>query len=817
MTRGEATLNGTVNSNGLAATYHFEYTPKATYEADGFAGALSSPESEPLPAPAAPHLVSARIDGLQAGVEYVYRVVAHNALGTTDGEPGEFRAQVGPSPPVTDCPNQALRTGAGARLPDCRAYELVSPAEKYGSLVEPYAQNLQAAPDGSGVTWFTGQSATGIPSPQGAHQSFAFYLSTRSGESWTSQRLLAPQEFGELSAFVGLTRDARFALIETAAEKVRNGAGEVRLSEPALYLLDSASQALTTVVPPRVGEEELPRAFALDGASADDSLIFFESHLQLTSNAAPGKNNLYAWNRESEALSLVGVLPGPKGEAPAGGSFGGAYSWWGGEARLGKGGAEEAHYVEATNAISESGDSVYFTAGETGQVYRRLGLTGSKPTTVRVSVANVGVSDSHGQKPAAFQEATPDGSRAFFLSSGGLTQNSNTGPADEGSDLYRYDAGSKTPLVDVSPLPGDAGARVRGLLGAAADGRSGFFVAEGVLATGGVDGHSNVYHFREEEGGTFAYTFVADLGFTAGTPAERNWSPTADLAKTARVSKDGGTVLFMSHRTLTGLPEAACIAGGICMQIYRYSVGEGLLACLSCNPTGEGAPRFGAELSTESEAPLVPDNHIRKPGNVIAGVLPANLSSSGSRVFFQSSEGLLPEDVNGTEPGNNCSTPLVCSDVYEWEAVGTGSCTTPNHAGGCLYLLSTGESERSSYFVNASADGSSAFIITSSALVPADQDELTDVYSARVDGGLAAQHALPVEPCRSAEGCRGPSSTTSPAASVGTSTFQGPPNVSPKACRKGFVRKHGKCVKKVRKGHKKKHRSTGKKRSGGAK
>ncbi len=38
-------------------------------------------------------------------------------------------------------------------------------------------------------------------------------------------------------------------------------------------------------------------------------------------------------------------------------------------------------------------------------------------------------------------------------------------------------------------------------------------------------------------------------------------------------------------------------------------------------------------------------------------------------------------------------------------------------------LLSTGESGESSYFVNASADGTSVFMITSSQLVPADEDD----------------------------------------------------------------------------------------------
>jgi hypothetical protein len=214
-----------------------------------------------------------------------------------------------------------------------------------------------------------------------------------------------------------------------------------------------------------------------------------------------------------------------------------------------------------------------------------------------------------------------------------------------------------------------------------------------------------------------------------------------------------------------------------------------------------------------------------------------NLSADGTRVFFQTPDPLVAADTNGQAlcpafgggPGGR-GGPARCQDVYEWEAVGSGSCKTAEANGGCLYLLSTGQSDRPSYFIGASKDGSSAFITTASQLVPSDRDLADDAYDVRIGGGLASQQVLPTVPCGSSEACRGTGSTAVPGTSAGTATFHGPGNVKAKQCKKGFVRKHGKCVKKHKhrknkhhkkkhhkKKHHKKHRTTSGKHSGGAK
>ncbi len=101
-------------------------------------------------------------------------------------------------------------------------------------------------------------------------------------------------------------------------------------------------------------------------------------------------------------------------------------------------------------------------------------------------------------------------------------------------------------------------------------------------STGGVEGQSNLYHFEESQGGGFAYKLVATLSPALSGGYERDWSPTANELKTARVSKDGGTVLFMSGRPLAGAPAGSCIIpgtlyGGLSILDDRRVVGLSLV------------------------------------------------------------------------------------------------------------------------------------------------------------------------------------------------------------------------------------------------
>src|SRR6202042_1238487 len=91
---------------------------------------------------------------------------------------------------------------------------------------------------------------------------------------------------------------------------------------------------------------------------------------------------------------------------------------------------------------------------------------------------------------------------------------------------------------------------------------------------------------------------------------------------------------------------------------------------------------------------------------------PHYLSDSG-RLFFDSNDALVPQDVDGTQ------------DVYQYEPTGVGDCQSMSatfnaDSEGCVGLISAGTSAEESVFLDASESGGDVFFMTFSRLAPQD-------------------------------------------------------------------------------------------------
>jgi hypothetical protein len=439
----QARLEGKVNPNGEASTYRFEYISQAAFEANGESFSGPQPASKAPASPVAigsgvsPVAVGVKVTGLSPSTHYRFRIVATNAVGTAEGErdssdeeiPHSFATYAPPQVFSGQCPgNEALRSGPSAELPDCRAYEQASPVNKNGGGIMGKAPITRASEAGDAISF---ESPAGVPGGEGA-QEFPSYVGLRSSSAWSTKGLLPNALSGQSADWLGWTPDFSEAFDEVA----KFGVGT------ALIARSPASGAEQAIVP---YTEDIEYAYL--GSSEDRSTVLLEARdttntdLKLTPDAAPGKPNVYAWDREEPGtVRLAGLLP--DGTTPSQGTGAGASA-------LEYVGASALEYVRDTHRVAADG-SVFFTDLEMGKLYQRLNPAAEETTdfdpdgncepdpalacTIEVSASrkeNGGGLDGHdaaGSRPATFMAASADGSSALFLSSEKLTDDATTGP-----------------------------------------------------------------------------------------------------------------------------------------------------------------------------------------------------------------------------------------------------------------------------------------------------------------------------------------------------------------------------------------------------
>ena len=779
LTESSVDLNAQINPMGFDTTYHFEWGTSTSYgnsvpvpDADIGSGSSDVP-------------VTQHVSGLSANTTYHWRVVATNSIGTTFGQDHTFIFQTA-APSGVGCSNEALRVEQVSMfLPDCRAYEQVSPVGKNESDVKNAFEGetrQQASVDGERVFYESNGAFPGSPEGITVNQ----YLASRGASGWSTRPVDLPltaihaPSGAYIEYSLPFSPDLSTGVIRTEQALVAGAPGPEIWNLYVGHLLTGSYELVTDVNPPNetgANSEVVPL-----GASTDFSHVIFSANDALTPEA-PWPNsfgsNLYEW--VGGQLHLVGLIP-TSGTSCTGAECTPAD---GEEA----GGRNYATYDLVEHSISADGSRIVFSTGRDESekhIYDRLNAT----TTVDVSASQR--TPSAGNASAHYQDASVDGSHVLFTSAGALTNDAVPG---SGENLYDYDVETG----HLADLTSANDARVGVLAGVSEDASHVYFVAEGVLAANSnshgdtaVAGQPNLYLWNGGQTTFIATTFITE---------ELQSQPT-------RVTPDGAHLAFDSRASLTGYDNNASngtncgttpgVGGGspeplLCPETYLYDAAANRLICASCNPSG-ARPIGPSELHWLG-SPLY---------------RPRNLSADGSRVFFTSRDALLPGDTNGL------------SDVYEWEAVGSGSCQSSTADGGCLYLISSGSGASNSYFADASASGNDAFFETGDSLVGQDEDNLNDLYDARVGGGFASQGTRVVPPaCTSLEGCRSPLSEPPAQLSVASAELHGSGNLvtppeAPEKKPEAPEKKHAKKRHKKRhKKHHKKHRAANNHRRAG--
>jgi hypothetical protein len=594
-----------------------------------------------------------------------------------------------PSAASEDCPNAGYRIGPSSNLPDCRAYEQVSPANKSGGAVKFDLLNqslggyTQISPSGDRAL-FVSYSAFADASGSLENQ----YQSERSGQgSWTTVSV-AP----EPTRFQGIPSAA-------AAEDASDELTTTITNTPGTYdpldadgspgpfapraLVGGQVDVYTTNLNGEVewasrGNEDLPDAEETPavylGRSSDAGHVVFSiAELGLVPPAVgPAQvagENIY--DRHGGHTYLVGVDSAGRLTSPCGAG-------------------QEGTPQGVIPSVSSTGNVAFVSPDPLGggdpscseprQVYLRI----DDERTVDVSASQLTVPEPGPPASAHYRGISPNGEHVFFTSEDRLTDE-----APAGGGLYEFDVPT-------------------GELQLRAAGVNFEFGSSWIL-----QGHR--YSLITEDGSRLY--LVSHLKLTSDAPEAGGlylldhqhleyvlpFNEGGNPAALPQMSADGTTLAFLSTQDLTSYES-----GGQ-SEVYLYHAGTGEVDCASCSPSG-AAPSGPASFSSSPTARY-----------------PANLSTDGTRVFFESPDRLTTGDSNSN------------IDVYEYE----------NHH---VALISSGHGSQAERFAGASADGSDVLFSSNEALVDADTDGgATDLYDARVGGGTPS--AQPSALC-SGESCQ---------------------------------------------------------------
>lgn len=450
-------------------------------------------------------------------------------------------AVAAPVAPAADaCPNEQLRAeNSSTALPDCRAYELVSPDSNH-SVVD---QSSGGVITDAGNT----MAYSMLDAPEHAESGeaiFQWIVARRDPLTGWRGASMSPPLVGSNTSFqsfhtIGVSKDLSMSVVSTS-QPLDGQPREARGYKDYIGHPGGAYRALTPI--PDGGGALYDTVL---GGTADFSHVYFAPNVaQLPSDPTPG-GNVYSWSEE-KGLRLIGILP-DKTPAPGGANFVGA---------------------------SADGAEVVFRAE--GKLYLRT----DESQTVEVSASQRTVDPDPNPPPEAQPVGiTPDGSTVLFTSRAELTNDANTGESsgvatDAGRDLYSYDTatGKLTDLtVDTNPADAATGADIQNepfnaqlpLVKASADRSHVYFLANGKLAPGATSGRTSLYDSHDGQ-----------IDLVVQTEAMPTY-----------ITPDGRYSLLGSTESLTGYDNSDPVTGQPHLEYFEATLGAGLV-CVTCRPDG---------------------------------------------------------------------------------------------------------------------------------------------------------------------------------------------------------------------------------------
>jgi hypothetical protein len=713
----EAAVIAQIDPEGLGASYKVEYGASEAYG--------QSTEEVSLPAGWASVGVEVSLSGLTPDTQYYYRFVATSAVHETAraSENQSFTTlPTGPSHGSEGCPNESLRVGRSASLPDCRAYELVTPTELGRSLDMTFSQgNDRAIPSSDGEHLALETVAAIEPNRETqASVNGTDAVFSRTPEGWKMKSLIVP---GGNANVIAIQKDGLFSpdLSQVAFGSTTHlNLVEYSLGE-ALEFGPVGGPYQTVASVPRGSGEFMGANAGTTGAggvppfsdivfqTTDHEILPPGPERSAAEEANEGSKELYELSEGR--LHLVNIIDS--------GSQIKLVDRCG--AGLGRG---ESYQVPAAagDAISADGSKVFFMTkySEEGNCL--------EPSRLFMRVDNretVEIPNPEPSMDATYAGATQDGSHVFF----------KTGPnLVTPTTLYVYDTltGVVSKIANnVQPLSGSPSPAVV----VSEDGSTVYYRTLPLLS---VPGHEvyEIFHYDVQTG---VSTFVAEAIDSKFEDEPYYTTP-------------NGQFLVFPSLGVTHEPRGTSNNSNenAKQELYRYDATDGSVTCVSCG--GGNAPAEG-----EVEGP--------EAGSFGGSILPTEdntpgftpVSENGEEVFFQTSSRLAPQDTNSTFTNiTDPNDPAPGRDVYEWVADG-GEEAPGVHCAlsvGCTHLISSGEDVGPGVLLGASRDGKNVFFATAAVLAAGATPEFTNIYDARVDGGFPS--AVPVSECSACEGVGSP-------------------------------------------------------------